>query len=247
MIVLKTPAEIEVMRQGGEKLALVLRKTIAALRPGMTTAKLDEIAEREILALGGKCSFKMVPRYHWASCVTINDEVVHGIPGKKVIKKGDVVGVDVGIYYKGFHTDAAQTVRVQAKEDEFLKVGRRALKKAIEQVKPGNRIAHISMAIQEEIEKAGFSPVAALTGHGVGRRLHEDPMIPCFFDKKEDIGKSPILELGMTLAIEIIYNLRSPEVVLTEDGWTIKTKDGKISGLFEKTVAITANGPLVLT
>jgi len=265
MIPVKSPKEIAIMVEGGEKLKLVLGKVMTLVKPGISTLELDKIAEKEMIALGGKSSFKMVPGYHWATCITLNNEVVHGIPKKnKIIKDGDSVGIDAGMYYKGFHTDTSWSIKVksplqgkqksltgQAKVktdgDNFLEAGEKALTKAIEQVKPGNYVGDISLAIQKEIEGAGYSPVRVLTGHGVGRELHEEPMIPCFFQKGADRRKTPLLKEGMVLAIEVIYNLGSPEVVLTNDGWTIVTEDGKIAGLFEKTVAVIADGHLILT
>jgi len=249
-IYLKNKEEIETMKKGGEKLAKVLDYVLENLKPGVVTSYLDALAEQKILELGGEPSFKMVPRYHWATCVTINDEVVHGIPRQRTIKEGDVVGVDVGIYYQGFHTDMAETVKVGKKGDEreidtFLEAGKNALHKAIGMARVGGYLGEISKAIEEEVRKNGFSPVSHLTGHGVGRMLHEEPLIPCFLSGP--LEKTPKLKEGMTLAIEVIYNFGGPEVVLASDGWTIRTKDGKISGLFERTIAVTAAGPVILT
>jgi methionyl aminopeptidase len=173
--------------------------------------------------------------------------VVHGIPGKYRFKKGDKVGIDVGMFYQGFHTDTSTTVAIDTHEhDHFLEVGRKSLKKAIEQAKPGNRIMDISTMMEKVVVEAGFSPVRALTGHGIGRQLHEEPAIPCFV-----VGNpkhSPKIVVGMVLAIEVMYNAGDFEVVYkNDDGWTIATADAKISGLFEDTVAITENGPVILT
>lgn len=253
MILIKAAQETEVMREGGQKLALVFQQVLKNVKPGVETRKLDKLAELLIKKQGGKPSFKMVPGYAWASCITVNSEVVHGIPGERKIKEDDIVGIDIGMYYRGFHTDKAETVLVksdratkrQRDKEKFLKAGRRALEKAVAVARPGNYLGQVSKAIQGEIEKGGFSSVRSLTGHGVGRKLHEEPQIPCFLASA--VEKTPKLKKGMTLAIEVIYNLGLPEVVLTSDGWTIKTKDGKISGLFEETVAVTAGGPLVLT
>ncbi|MFZ5365671.1 MAG: type I methionyl aminopeptidase [Patescibacteria group bacterium] len=253
MIPLKSKKEIEIMVEGGKRLRQVLEHVLKNLKPGITTLQLDKQAEEKILAFGGKPSFKMVPGYAWATCITVNEEVVHGIPGERKIKEGDVVGVDMGMYYKGFHTDMAETIKIKNEKlkikneetERFLETGRKALEEAIKMAKAGNYLGQISKTIEGEIKKAGFSPVRALTGHGIGRILHEEPQIPCFLEGR--VEKTPKLKKGMTLAIEVIYNLGLPEVVLTSDGWTIKTKDGKISGLFEETVAVTANDPLVLT
>lgn len=248
MIQIKTEKEIKTMTEGGQKLRTALETVLAAIKVGVTTKELDEIAEKKIIELGGKPSFKMVPGYHWTTCISINDQVVHGIPSERKISEDDVVGVDIGCYYQGLHTDLSTTVKVskgKLVKDKFLKVGEEALENAIKEARVGNYLGNISLAIQETVEKAGYSPVGSLTGHGVGRSLHEDPMIPCYLDRK--VEKTPVLEAGMTLAIEVIYNEGKPQVVLENDGWTISTEDGKISGLFEETVAITESGFLVLT
>lgn len=251
-ISIKTRHQLEVMKEGGKRLAWVFQEVLKEVRPGVETREIDKLAERLIKKEKGKPSFKMVPGYRWSTCITVNDEVVHGIPGKRKIKEGDVVGIDIGIFYRGFHTDKAWTICVQTpnakgqrQNDEFIEAGKRALEEGIKMARVGNYLGEVSKVIEREIKKAGFSPVRVLTGHGIGKNLHEEPQIPCFLATR--VEKTPKLKKGMTLAIEVIYNLGSPEVVLTSDGWTIKTKDGKISGLFEETVAITADGSLVLT
>jgi methionyl aminopeptidase len=177
--------------------------------------------------------------------------VVHGVPNEYQLKERDLLGIDIGLFYKGFHTDMAETVIVGSLNDsnhlkKFIQAGWEALNQAINMAKVGNRVGHISKAIEETITKAGYSSVRALVGHGIGRDLHEDPQIPCFFKGK--LEETARLEIGMTLAIEIIYNQGKPEVVYkNDDGWTIKTKDGSLSGLFEHTVAILKNGPEILT
>ena len=252
MIPLKTEKEIQVMAEGGQILSQILNKTLGFVKPGITKAELDKIAEEEIIKKGGKPSFKMVRGYHWASCITVNSEVVHGIPNKYKIMAGDVVGIDLGIFYKGFHTDTSWTILVpggKAEEDKekkkFLKVGQEALSEAIKKVVIGNYIGQISQEIQSQIEANGYQVVRELTGHGVGKDLHEDPCIPGFIDG--NIKKTIKIKPGMVLAVEIIYTLGKPDIVLEADGWTIATKDGKISALFEGTVAVGPNGPLILT
>lgn len=245
MIPLKTPAEIQVMRDGGRRLALVMKKTLPAVRPGITLRELDKLADLEIRRQGGAPSFKMVSGYQWATCLNINQGVVHGIPNEYRIKEGDLVSVDLGMFYHGFHTDMAWTLRVKAQSDKFLEAGERALKKAIAAAKVGNRVAQISLAMEREIKKAGFSPIEALTGHGVGRKLHEEPAIPCFWSGPP--ANSQKLRPGMVLALEIIYAQGRPEVVLSADGWTIETTDGQLAALFEQTVAVTAEGPVIIT
>lgn len=234
MIPIKTPAEIKKMREGQKRLAKVLAQVLKAARPGVSLFKLDQLAESLIEKQGGKPSFKMVPGYKWATCINVNQGVVHGIPGKYRLKVGDVMSVDMGMFYKGLHTDEAWTVSVQSNEENFLEGGRRALKAAIRAAKPGNRVGHISQVIEREIKKAGLSPIRALMGHGVGRKLHEEPQIPCYLPGK--IRATPLLKRGMTLAIEVIYAWGEPNLVLSNDGWTVETADGSLAALFEKTV-----------
>jgi len=238
------------MKDNGQKLRKVMEATLSEVKPGMTLTELDQVAEKKIEELGGKLSFKMVPRYYWATCINLNEGVVHGIPDDTPIKKGDYLSMDIGFYSQGFHTDMAKTIRVgsekgKGRSDKFLEAGKEALEKAIKQVKPGNRVGHLSQAIEEVITKAGYHPVKKLTGHGVGRQLHQEPNIPCFV--REKIEKTPLLMKGMVLAIEVIYTLGRPDLFVADDGWTIRTQDGKIAGLFEETVAVGANGPLILT
>lgn len=246
---LKTPKEVEMMAQGGEKLARVRDEVARAVKPGVTSSMLDKLADRLIAKAGGQPSFKVVPGYSWATCINVNETVVHGIPDDRELKEGDVVGIDVGMYYLGFHTDTSVTVgvgKVDPKTQKFLDTGRGALKKAIELARPDKKIADLSEAMQTTVEAAGYSAVRALTGHGVGRELHEEPAIPCFV--MEDRRYSPKIVPGMVLAIEVMYNQGTYEVVhKNRDGWTIITADGKISGLFEETVAVTENGPMILT
>lgn len=250
-ILLKTPDEIQIMAEGGKILGEVIDRTFEKIKSGISTFEIDTEIDRGIEKSGAKPSFKMVEGYRHASCVGLNSEVVHSIPNKdKIVKNGDILKIDAGVFWKGFHTDSSWSVKLgNGKngfvEDIFLATGKKALKEAIKQAKIGNFVGNISSKIQEVVEQGGYSPVKVLTGHGVGRNLHEEPFIPCFL--KEGVGKTPKLTKGMTLAIEVIYNQGSAEVVLENDDWTISTGDGKISGLFELTVAITENEPLILT
>ena len=234
------------MAEGGAKLAVIRQKIADAVKPGITTKELDIIAQKLIDQSGGEASFKRVAGYHHATCINVNEVVVHGIPSSRKLVVGDIVGIDVGLFYKGFHTDCATTVAVGTKTSKFLETGKAALRLAIEEAKPGRRIIDISKAMQNSVEEAGYSAVRALTGHGVGHELHEEPAIPCFtVGKKEN---SPKIVPGMVLAIEVMYNAGVAEVAYqNDDGWTIATVDGKISGLFEETVAVTPSGPMVLT
>lgn len=248
MIPIKSAREIEIMREGGRRLAQVLEQVLQAVKPGVSLKELDQLAESLIEKKRGKPSFKMVKGYDWATCININQGVVHGIPSEYRLKDGDVVSLDLGMFYRGLHTDAARTVKVGKKKGEvgkFLEAGENALKKAIKAAKPGNRVGHISLTIERAIKKTGFTPIEALTGHGIGKKLHESPPIPCFFKGK--IEETSQLKPGMTLAIEVIYTQGKPEVVLKDDGWTVETADGQLAGLFEETVVVTKKKPLVLT
>jgi methionyl aminopeptidase len=248
MTLLKTSEEIKIMAEGGAKLGRVKDALGAAVDEGVRASEIEKLAVDLIQKEGAEASFKLVPGYSWATCVNVNSGLVHGIPKEEVVfKKGDVVSVDVGIYFKGFHTDTSLTVGVSPSQDveNFLKVGKATLEVAIAQAKPGNHIYNISKAIEDGVTKAGYSAIRALVGHGVGRELHEEPHIPCFVPGR--IEDSPKITSGMVLAIEVMYALGSPEVVQLSDGWTIGMRDGKISGLFEETVAVMESGPQVLT
>jgi len=250
MIPIKTAKEIDLMKKGGEKLSRVLRQTLQAVRPGVSLKKLEHLAELLIKKEDGQPSFKMVKDYHWTTCLNVNQGVVHGIPSDYRLKEGDLLSLDIGIFYQGLHTDMARTVEVRSGKDEvrsgkFLETGKTALRQAIQAARPGNRVGHISQAIETEIKKAGFQPIRVLTGHGVGKQLHEPPAIPCFL--KGLLSSTPRLEENMVLAIEVIYAQNQPEIVVKEDGWTIETADGRSAALFEDTVAITRTGPEALT
>ncbi len=250
MIPLKTKAQIKILKEGGQRLALVMKEALLLIKPGLSLLDLNQEIEKLILKNGGKPSFKMVPDYYWTSCLNVNQGVVHGIPNDYRLKEGDFLSLDIGSFFKGFHTDMSRTIKVSRErgkfqDDEFLKVGRRALKKAIKMARAGNYVGHLSQAIEKELRGAGLSPIEALTGHGVGRKLHEAPPIPCLL--VGPVKSTPKLKAGMVLAIEVIYAQGSPELVLATDNWTIETADGKLAGLFEDTVVIQAGEPLVLT
>lgn len=248
-IVIKTPEEIKIMAKGGEKLAKVKARLKKEIKVGVNAYEIDLLAEELILKEDGKPSFKMVPNYNWTTCVNINEGVVHGIPKKNIIfKKGDIVSVDLGIFYRGFHTDTSFSLGIEIGEEDqrFLDTGENALKAAIRRVKIANKIFDVSMAIEKTLKSGGFSPVRALVGHGVGRDLHEDPQIPCFTDPRQEENSPQIIE-GMVLAVEVMYSKGSGDVKLEKDGWTISSSDGTITALFEDTVAVTKEGPEVLT
>ncbi len=235
------------MRKGGAILTKVMARAINFVQPGMTLFKIDQFIEEEIKSKGAQPSFKMVPGYKWASCINLNAGVVHGVPDQKKIKKGDLVSLDIGVFYQGYHTDAAYTWEIKTNNfSRFLAAGKQALKAAIKKAKAGNRVADISSAIQEEIEgkKIGYCS-RELTGHGVGTNLHRLPIIPCFLSQERK--KTPILKENETLAIEIIYSQKKSKIKVEPDGWTIVNINGKISALFEKTVLVTTNGGFELT
>lgn len=247
-ITLKTEEDIAMMKEGGRRLEKVKESLRKMVKEGVSASRIEEEAVRLIKKAGGEASFKMVEGYSWATCINVNEGLVHGIPKESVVfKKGDLVSVDLGMYYKGFHTDTSFSIAIEVAPDvkKFLEVGVSALKKAIDKAQAGNRIFDISLAIQETVEEAGFSPIRALTGHGVGKELHEEPQIPCFVAGSRE--SSPEIKPGMTLAIEVMYAQGKPDVELAQDGWTISVRDGKIAALFEETVAVTPHGPLVLT
>lgn len=248
-ISIKSPKEIKIMIEGGRKLALIKEELKSKVKEGVSAFEVEELACRLIKKENGLPSFKMVPNYHWATCVNVNEGVVHGIPKKKIVfKKGDVVSVDVGFFYRGFHTDTSFSVALGGSEKikKFLQTGILALKRSIAKAQPGARIYDLSFEIERTLKKEGYSPVRALVGHGIGRNLHEGPEIPGFVDKIRR-QETPEILPGATLAIEVIYTMGSPDVKLSDDGWTILTSDGKISALFEDTVLVTEKGPLVLT
>lgn len=236
------------MLKGGQKLAKVKKELKKNIKEGVRASEIEDLANELIKSAGGKPSFKTVKDYEWATCVNVNEGVVHGIPGEDVVfKKGDLVSVDVGMYYDGFHTDTSFTVLLgnDPAKDKFLSIGRLALRKGIAKARPGLQIYDISRAIEAVLKKSGLSPVRALVGHGIGRKLHEEPQIPCFTNGgRKD---SPYIPENAALAIEVMYSKGTGEVKLASDGWTIETSDGTISALFEETVLVTKNGPLVLT
>jgi methionyl aminopeptidase len=243
---LKTAEDFKIMAEGGAILAKARRLAAEAVAPGITTIELDSIANKVITEAGGYPGFKKVPGYKHATCINVNDVVVHGIPGKQVIKNGDKVAIDVGVVWKGLNTDGAVSVICGASPSKFLQVAKKAMLNAIKKAKPGNYIWDLSQAMQTTVEASGYSAVRALTGHGIGKLLHEEPSIPCF-----TVGErhhSQLIVPGMALAIEIMANEGDFEVAyINNDGWTIGTVDGKISALFEETVAITNSGSYILT
>ena len=247
-ILLKSDDEIARMRRAGQIVALTLDRLAEAALPGVTTKELDRLAESTIRSFGAIPTFYKLYGFPANICVSVNDEVVHGIPGDRTLQAGDIVSFDVGVTDDDMIADGAATVGVGMISDEakrLLRVARQALYKGIDQVRPGNRVSHISAAIQGHVEKHGYSVVRKLVGHGVGRAMHEPPHVPNFFDGNRD--DSPQLVPGMTLAIEPMVNQGAWQVTQDDDGWTYRTKDRSPSAHFEHTIAVTGEGYEVLT
>ncbi|WP_088106063.1 type I methionyl aminopeptidase [Halalkalibacter urbisdiaboli] len=246
MIICKTKREIEIMREAGKIVALTHQALKDYIQPGITTLELDEIAEKLIRSHGATPSFKGYNGFTGSICASVNEELVHGIPGKRVLKDGDIISVDIGAYYNGYHGDSAWTYAVGTitKEDQkLLDVTETSLYKGLEKAVPGERLSDISHAIQSYAEPLGFSIVREYVGHGVGQNLHEDPQIPHYGPP----GKGPRLKPGMVLAIEPMINAGARYVRTLSDDWTVVTVDGKKCAHFEHTIAITDTGYEILT
>jgi methionyl aminopeptidase len=247
VIVCKSASEIERMRRANAVVADVLAELRGIVKPGVTTAELDAFAERRVRAEGAEPAFKGYHGYPATICASVNQEVVHGIPStRRVLVEGDVVSIDLGVKLDGFYGDAAVTVpvgRIDDRTAELLRVTEEALHRAIARVRVGARISDLGHAVQGHVEKHGFSVVREFVGHGIGASLHEEPQIPNYGGP----GRGPRLAEGMVLAIEPMVNLGRPGVKVLSDGWTAVTTDGLPSAHFEHTVAVTPDGPLVLT
>jgi methionyl aminopeptidase len=246
MIILKSRDEIEKMRVAGQVVAVALTELSAKVVPGATTGELDRLAEDVLTAHGAAPSFLGYKGYPSATCISVNEEIVHGIPGSRRLTQGDIVGIDLGAIVDGYHGDAAITVpvgEISPAAEKLLTVTREALYAGIRMARIGNRLTDISHAIQRHAERHGFSVVRDLVGHGIGRDLHEEPQVPNFGKP----GRGPYLEEGMTLAIEPMLNAGACDVESLSDGWTMVTKDRSLSAHFEHTVAIRKNGPDILS
>ena len=244
MINIKTPKEIEIMRLGGKISSNALQLALSLCHEGVSLDSIDREVDKFIVNNKAYPSFKKVPGYSYATCINVNDGLVHGIPGKYVIKKGDLVKVDLGVFYDGYHTDTSATIEVGTdKETKFIKAGVECIENAISACIAGNKLGDISFEMQKTIESKGYTVSRSLVGHGIGRDLHEEPLIPPYGKK----GTGLTLKEGMVFAIEIIYQKGSHHIKSMPDGWTLVTRDGSLAGLCEHTVAITKEGPLVLT
>ena len=246
MIIFKSPQEVEKIRASGRIVAGAIEELKNRIRPGILTKELDKIAEEFIIKSGGTPAFKGYRGYPNTLCISVNEEIVHGIPSARVVKEGDIVGIDLGVLLDGYYGDAALTLPVGEIDDKakrLLEVTEASLYKAIDTAVPGKRVSDISYTIQSYVEDAGYSVVREFVGHGIGRSLHEDPPVPNFGEP----GKGPQLKEGMVLAIEPMVNAGSCDLEILENGWTAVTKDKSLSAHFEHTVAITRNGPLILT
>lgn len=246
MITLKKDDEIEKMRASGAIVAGALKLAAESIRPGLTTGELDSLVEEYIRSQGAEPSFKGYNGYPASICASVNDQVVHGIPGERILRDGDIISVDVGAFKDGFHGDSAMTYpvgEIGPAVRRLLKVTQAALARGVEQARPGNYLSDISHAIQREAEEGGFSVVRKLVGHGIGRRMHEEPQVPNYGKP----GRGVLLQAGMVLAIEPMVNAGGYDVRVLEDDWTVVTADHTLSAHFEHTVAIRENGPDILT
>jgi methionyl aminopeptidase len=247
MIVLKSPREIELMRRGGRILADLMERLRGMVKAGISTLEIDEEVEAFITRRGARPAFKGYRGFPASVCVSINDEVVHGIPSAhRRLKEGDLVSLDLGCIVEGYYADCAFTVAVgdvPPAVQALLDATRESLECAIAQCRPGRRLGDVSHAVQRHVEARGFSVVRAFVGHGIGRALHEDPQVPNFGEP----GRGPLLRPGMVLAIEPMVTMGGPGVRILEDGWTAVTEDGSLAAHFEHTIAVTEDGPDVLT
>ncbi|MHB9023708.1 MAG: type I methionyl aminopeptidase [Armatimonadota bacterium] len=245
-IPIKGPKEQALMRRAGRVVALALQKVGEAIRPGVTTGELDAVAEQTIRGLGAVPAFLGYREYPATACVSLNEEVVHGIPGAKLLKAGDIVSVDLGAVVEGWYADAAYTFPVGEVSEAVLRLldaGKEALAVGIAAARPGNRVRDIGAAIQQFVESRGYSVVRDLCGHGIGQRLHEEPQVPNYVAP----GGSMVLQPGMALAIEPMVNLGGYRVELLPDGWTFVTADGTLSVHFEHTVLVQPDEPEIIT
>lgn len=250
MINLKSDKEIEIMAEGGKRLKAVVKELLPLIKEGVTTKEIDDQAEELIIKQGGKSSFMTVPGYKFSTCTPINEQIVHTKPSGRVLKNGDVLTLDIGILYGGLHTDHAITRVVGGKSrdekiNKFLKIGEETLYKAIEKAAVGNRLGQISEITEKEIVGNGYFIIKELTGHGIGKKLHEDPFVFGYVERP--VNKTLVIKKGLVIAIEIIYAMGTDVMTYEDDNWSIITKDRSLSACFEHTIAVTDKGPVILT
>ncbi|MCX7955719.1 MAG: type I methionyl aminopeptidase [Patescibacteria group bacterium] len=250
MINLKTEEEIKIMIEGGKRLKRVVQSLLLKIKKNITTEQIDEEAEELILREGGKPSFKTVKNYYWSTCLPVNEQAVHTPPSKRILKEGDVLTLDIGMYFGGYHTDYATTFVIGTNNNKkinfFLETGKEALYEAIKKIKVGERLGKISETIQDKIEKNGFFILKELTGHGIGKELHMEPYVFNFRERPTE--KTLIIKPGLTIAIEVIYSMGTEEIAYEKDNnWSIITADRSLSACFEHTIAVTKKQVLVLT
>lgn len=246
MIILKSQEEIEKMARASRIVAVALGALKDFVRPGVTTKDIERFIEKIVITSGGALAFKGYRGYPAGICASVNTQVIHGIPSNTMLKDGDIASIDLGVYKDGFYGDGALTLpvgRISSEAERLLKVTEEALYIGIDKARPGNRVSDISHAIQRYVEAKGYSVVRAFVGHGIGRSLHEEPQVPNY----GGAGHGARLKAGMTLAIEPMVNEGTYDVTVLEDGWTTVTADKKLSAHFEHTVAVTKDGPTILT
>jgi len=258
MISIKTPEEIQIMQKGGRILAEIMEEVKKEVRPGIKTLELDRLAESLILKSGGECSFKGYKGYPNCLCTSVNEEIVHALPSERVLKEGDIISLDLGFFYKGFHSDMAVTVpvgKISSETERLIEVTKKALEIGIGKVKPGNRIGDIGRAVQKYVEGQGFNVVRELCGHGIGKKLHEDPeILNCVSFDKVTVDKvkftgdaTIVIKEGMVLCLEPMVTVGDWRIEDTQDSFGYKTKDDSLSCHFEHMVAVTTNGAKILT
>ena len=250
MIHLKSKEEVKIMRDCGARLRESVQELLTLIKPGITTLEIDREAEILIKKNGAESSFNKVPGYKWSTCLPINEQAVHTQPSKRVLKDGDVLTIDIGAYYRGFHTDYATTCVVGSstspKIEHFLKTGRETLLKAIDKAKEGNYLGEISKVMQDGIYGNGYHILKELTGHGIGHELHEEPYVPNFLEKP--IEKTMKIPSGLVIAVEVIYSMGSDEIIYEKkDKWSISSKDKSICACYEHTIAILDKNTFILT
>jgi len=246
MIPLKSKADLKMLKHSGEILAWVMRKVSGAIKPGITTADIDRLSEELILKKKATPAFKGYRGFPATACVSVNEEIVHGIPSGKVLGEGDIVSVDLGVNFQGYFSDMALTFpigKIDQQKAKLIEVTKKSLEQGIQMARPGNYLTDISHSIQSFVEREGFAVVRQFVGHGIGSALHEEPEVPNFGPPR----MGPLLESGMVLAIEPMVNAGSWQCRILENGWTAVTKDGLASAHFEHTIAITDKGPVILT